>query len=168
MGRGEFPWRTRNCPAVSSVPRKKNSHYRKVKLWQETQSLYIPATCINTLRIENDNPKSFDTTDTTVSLELLLPSAIRNRIPWDKQSGEYEWLLHEAQAHDSLHKLQDSLRLKDYLLKKKKNVIPWCSWKYMLTDTDWQCCEEGQDCYHKIRGLLSAASPRLIRIRGFE
>ena len=94
---------------------KKNSHYRKVKLWQETQVLYIPA--INTLRIENDNPETFDT---AVSLELLLPSAIGNRIPWDKQLGEYEWLLREAQAHDSLQKLRDSLRLKDYLLKTKK------------------------------------------------
>jgi hypothetical protein len=54
-------------------------------------------------------------------LELLLPSAIGNRIPWDKQLGEYEWLLRDAQAHDSLHKLRDSLRLKDYLLKKKKS-----------------------------------------------
>lgn len=53
-------------------------------------------------------------------MELLLPSAIGNRIPWDKQLGEYEWLLRDAQAHDSLHKLRDSLRLKDYLWKTKK------------------------------------------------
>ena len=52
-------------------------------------------------------------------MELLLPSAIRNRIPWDKRLGEYEWLLCNAQAHDSLHKLRDSLRLKDYLWKAK-------------------------------------------------
>ena len=93
---------------------KKNSYYRKVKLWQETQVLFIPA--INTLRIENVDP----TTDAAVNLELLLPSAIGNRIPWDKQLGEYEWLLREAQAHDSLQKLRDGLRLKDYLLKTKK------------------------------------------------
>jgi hypothetical protein len=55
-------------------------------------------------------------------LELLLPSAIGNRIPWDKRLGEYEWLLRDAQAHDSLHKLRDSLRLKDYLLKSKKKL----------------------------------------------
>ena len=53
-------------------------------------------------------------------MELLLPSAIGNRIPWDKRLGEYEWLLRDAQAHDSLHKLRASLRLKDYLLKEKK------------------------------------------------
>ena len=53
-------------------------------------------------------------------MELLLPSDIGNRIPWDKRLGEYEWLPHDAQAHNSLHKLQDSLCLKDYLLKKKK------------------------------------------------
>jgi len=53
-------------------------------------------------------------------LELLLPSAIGNRIPWDKRLGEYEWLLRDAQAHDSLHKLRANLRLKDYLLKEKK------------------------------------------------
>ena len=53
-------------------------------------------------------------------MELLLPSAIGNRILWDKQLGEHEWLLRDAQAHDSLHKLRDSLRLKDYLLKTKK------------------------------------------------
>jgi hypothetical protein len=94
---------------------KKNAHYRKVRLWQETQALYIPA--INTLRIQNNEPE----TDAAVSLELLLPSAVGNDIPWDKRLGEYEWLLRDAQAHDSLHKLRDSLRLKDYLLKKKKN-----------------------------------------------
>ena len=52
-------------------------------------------------------------------MELLLPSAIGNRIPWDKRLGEYEWLLCNAQAHDSLYKLRDSLRLKDYLWKAK-------------------------------------------------
>ena len=93
---------------------KKNSHYRKVKLWQETQALYIPA--VNTLRIDSGSELS----DAAVSLELLLPSDIGTRIPWDKQLGEYEWLLHDAQARDSLHKLRDSLRLKDYLLKEKK------------------------------------------------
>jgi hypothetical protein len=97
---------------------KKNAHYRKVRLWQEIQALYIPA--VNTLRIQNNDPRPFDASDTAVSLELLLPSAIGNRIPWNKQLGEYEWLLRDAQAHDSLHKLRDSLRLKDYLLKKKK------------------------------------------------
>jgi hypothetical protein len=92
---------------------KKNAHYRKVKLWQETQTLYIPA--VNTLWIQNNDPGSID-----ASLELLLPSAIGTRIPWDKRLGEYEWLLRDAQAHDALHKLRDSLRLKDYLLKSKK------------------------------------------------
>ena len=95
---------------------KKNAHYRKVRLWQETQALYIPG--VNTLRVQNDEPES--ETDATVSLELLLPSAIGNKIPWDKRLGEYEWLFRDAQAHDSLHKLRDSLRLRDYLLKKKK------------------------------------------------
>ena len=105
---------------------KKNAHYRKVRLWQETQALYIPA--VNSLRMQNNDPAgssdgtdvSSDSTDAAVSLELLLPSAIGNRIPWDKRLGECEWLLRDAQAHDSLHKLRDSLRLKDYLLKEKK------------------------------------------------
>lgn len=101
---------------------KKNAYYRKVRLWQETQALYIPA--VNTLRMQNSNPESFDASsdrsDTAVSFELLLPSDIGNRIPWDKHLGECEWLLRDAQAHDSLHKLRDSLLLKDYLLKKKK------------------------------------------------
>ena len=106
----------------------KNAHYRKV-IWQETQALYIPG--INTLQIQNNEPESdpgsFDATNASdssnaaVKLELLLPSAIGNRIPWDKRLGEYEWLLRDAQAHDSLHKLRASLRLKDYLLKEKKN-----------------------------------------------
>ena len=131
MGRRESPRRTLNRPATSSVPRKENAHYRKVRLWQETQALYIPA--VNTLRIQNNGPESdlgsFDATnvssdssdtDATVNSELLLPSAIGNRIPWDKRLGEYEWLLRDAQAHDSLHKLRANLRLKGYLLKEKK------------------------------------------------
>jgi hypothetical protein len=102
---------------------KKNAYYRKVRLWQETQALYVPA--INTLRIQNNEPESInaaepDSINAAVSLDLLLPSAIGNTIPWDKRLGEYEWLLHDAQAHDALHKLRDSLRLKDFLLKKKK------------------------------------------------
>ena len=36
--------------------------------------------------------------------------------------GEYEWLLHQAQAQDSLSKLRDLLRLWDFLIKKKKNL----------------------------------------------
>jgi hypothetical protein len=102
---------------------KKNAHYRKLRTWQETQALYIPA--INTLRIQND--ESFYATDSdtaTASLdsesEILLPSSIGNRIPWDKQLGEFEWLFRIAQAHDSLHKLRDNLRLKEYLSKTKK------------------------------------------------
>jgi hypothetical protein len=61
-----------------------------------------------------------DSSDAPVNLELLLPSAIGNRIFWDKQLGEHEWLLCDAQTHDSLHKLQANLHLKDYLLKEKK------------------------------------------------
>jgi hypothetical protein len=95
---------------------KKNAYYRKVRLWQEIQTLYIPA--VNTLRIQNSDPESFDAS--TVGFELLLPLDIGNRIPWEKHLGEYEWLLRYAQAHDSLHKLRESLRLKDYLLMKKK------------------------------------------------
>ena len=106
---------------------KKNAYCRKVRLWQETQALYIPA--VNSLRIQNNDPGPFDATDTNsdssdaaVNLELLLPSAIGNRIFWDRQLGEYEWLLRDAQARDSLHKIRDSLRLKDYLLKEKKSI----------------------------------------------
>ena len=35
--------------------------------------------------------------------------------------GEYEWMLRQAQARDSLSKLHDLLRLRDFLIKKKKN-----------------------------------------------
>ena len=61
---------------------KKNAHYCKVQLWQEMQVLYIPA--VNTLQIQDSNSGSFyASSDTAVSLELLLPSDIGNRIPWD-------------------------------------------------------------------------------------
>ena len=98
---------------------KKKAYYHKVRLWQEIQTLYIPA--VNTLRIQNIDPESFDAgSNTTVGFKLLLPLDIGDRIPWDKHLGECEWLLRYAQAHDSLHKLRENLRLKDYLLLKKK------------------------------------------------
>ena len=43
---------------------------------------------------------------------------------WDdrlRRLGEYEWLLRQAQAQDSLRKMRDLLRLRDFLIKNKKN-----------------------------------------------
>jgi hypothetical protein len=54
-------------------------------------------------------------------IQVLLPSNIGTQIPWNKQLGEYEWLLREAQAQDSLDKIRQNLRLRDFLLKKKKD-----------------------------------------------
>ena len=58
-------------------------------------------------------------------VELFLPSQIRNSLNWDdclRKLGEYEWLLHQAQAQDSLSKMCDLLCLQDFLIffKKKK------------------------------------------------
>ena len=35
--------------------------------------------------------------------------------------GEYEWLLRQTQAQDSLSKMHDLLHLQDFLIKKKKD-----------------------------------------------
>lgn len=100
----------------SKLVEKKNILHRKVISWQEVQQVYIPA--ISTIR-RPSNPS--DDAPDIQSLTLLLPSSLGQKIPWDKQLGEYEWLLRQAQAKDALSGLQQNLRLRDFLIKKKKN-----------------------------------------------
>jgi hypothetical protein len=94
---------------------KKNILHRKIIAWQEIHAHYIPA--IFTIR----HPSSLSQVSETVDLTLDLPSSLGKRIPWDKQLGEYEWKLREAQARDALQGLQQNLRLRDFLIKKKKD-----------------------------------------------
>lgn len=54
-------------------------------------------------------------------MTLLLPSSLGRIIPWDKRLGEYEWQLRTAQARDALHALRQNLRLRDFLVKRKKD-----------------------------------------------
>ena len=71
------------------------------------------------------NKEKDDENDPTLfRVEFFLPSQIENSLNWDDRLfrlGEYEWMLREAQAQDSLTKLRDLLRLRDFLIKKKKN-----------------------------------------------
>jgi hypothetical protein len=94
---------------------KKNILNRKIISWQEIQARYIPA--IFTIR----RPSSLGQASETVDMSLDLPSSLGKQIPWDKQLGEYEWKLREAQARDALQGLQQNLRLRDFLIKKKKD-----------------------------------------------
>jgi hypothetical protein len=54
------------------------------------------------------------------SIELWLPSNIGKRVHWDKQFGEHEWVLRQAQARDALNSIRHNLRLRDFLMKEKK------------------------------------------------
>jgi hypothetical protein len=94
---------------------RKNVLHRKIISWQEIHALYIPA--IFTIR----RPSSLGQASETVDMTLDLPSSLGKLIPWDKQLGEYEWKLCEAQARDALQGLQQNLRLRDFLIKKKKD-----------------------------------------------
>lgn len=100
---------------------RKNTFYRKVLSWQDIQALYVPA--IMALRATGSDRDLFDVPGeiSVDKVQLLLPSDIGGQIPWNKKLGEVEWLLREAQAHDSLNKLRENLRLRDFLLKKKKD-----------------------------------------------
>lgn len=102
----------------AQLQERKNVFYRKIISWQEIQALYIPA--VTVLRATSDDELS-DDLDSIEKIQLLLPSNIGQRIPWNRQLGEYEWLLREAQARDSLDKIRENLRLRDFLLKKKKD-----------------------------------------------
>ena len=97
---------------------KKNAFFRKLASWQEVQAFYLPT--IVTLR----NKDKVDNDVTLYKAELFLPSQIKTSLNWDDRLirlGEYEWILRQAQAGDSLTKLRDLLRLRDFLIKKKKN-----------------------------------------------
>jgi hypothetical protein len=77
------------------------------------QAFYLPT--VATLRNKDKD---------VYRVELFLPSQIRNSLNWDDRLcrlGEYEWMLRQAQAQDSLNKMRDLLRLRDFLIKKKKN-----------------------------------------------
>ena len=100
------------------IQEKKNAFFRKVASWQDVQAFYLPP--VVTLR--NKDKDEID--PTLYKIELFLPSQIKNNLNWDDrlhQLGEYEWLLRQAQALDSLTKMRDLLRLLDFLIKKKKN-----------------------------------------------
>ena len=95
------------------IQEKKNAFFRKLASWQEVQAFYLPT--VATLRNKDKD---------VYRVELFLPSQIKNSLNWDDRLcrlGEYEWLLRQAQAQDSLTKMRDCLRLLDFLIKKKKN-----------------------------------------------
>ena len=94
-------------------------------------------------------------------VELFLPSQIRNSLNWDDRLckvGEYKWLLHQAQAQDSLSKMRDLLHLQDFLIrKKKKKLVSWCTAKYVLSIGDQQSTEKkNQACTTKYHAAHSA------------
>jgi hypothetical protein len=103
----------------AQVQEKKNTFFRKLASWQEVQAFYLPS--VATLR----NKEKDDEIDPTLfRVRFFLPSQIKNSLNWDDrlcQLGEYEWMLRQAQAQDSLSKLRDLLCLRDFLIKKKKN-----------------------------------------------
>jgi hypothetical protein len=104
----------------AQMQERKNVFFRKVVSWQEVQEFYLPtvATLRNTVK---ENDLSFD------RVELFLPSQINDSLHWDDhlcRLGEYEWMLRQAQARDSLSKMRDLLRLQDFLKKKKRTGLP--------------------------------------------
>ena len=106
----------------AQIQEKKNVFYRKVVSWQEIQPLYIPAVTVLRMAASREPDDPLDVPDVSIDrLTLLLPSNIGEKVPWNKQLGEYEWDLREAQARDSLDKVRQNLRLRDFLLKKKKD-----------------------------------------------
>lgn len=102
----------------SKLTEKQNILHRKLISWQELQQIYIPA--ISTIRRPNSLDRVSDVPDIH-NMTLLLPSSLGQKIPWDKRLGEYEWQLRDAQARDALYQLRQNLRLRDFLIKKKKD-----------------------------------------------
>ena len=102
------------------IQEKSNVLLRKLVSWFEIQAIYIPA--VATLRSQPSQVERFDILDFPVTrIEIWLPSAIGDKVYWDQRLGEYEWLLREAQARDSLETLRQNLRLHDFLKKKKRD-----------------------------------------------
>ncbi|KIL56864.1 hypothetical protein M378DRAFT_188510 [Amanita muscaria Koide BX008] len=100
---------------------KKNALHRKLTSWQEVQAIYIPAiaSAVRTMGHTEDELRGTDFS--VFGINLWLPSSIGEKAPWDRRLGEYEWLLRDAQARDALNGLRQNLRLRDFLLKKKKD-----------------------------------------------
>ncbi|KIL55356.1 hypothetical protein M378DRAFT_182256 [Amanita muscaria Koide BX008] len=100
---------------------KLNILYRKLIAWFEIQAIYIPA--VATLRAQPSQAERFDIPNmiSIANMEVWIPSSIGNKVHCDQHLGEYEWLLREAQAHDSLESLRQNLRLRDFLQKRKKD-----------------------------------------------
>jgi hypothetical protein len=95
------------------IQEKKNAFFWKLASWQEVQAFYFPT--VSTLRNKDND---------VYRVDLFLPSQIKNSLNWDDRLcrlGEYEWTLRQAQAQDCLNKMRDLLRLRDFLIKKKKN-----------------------------------------------
>ena len=90
---------------------RKNLFYCKVVSWQGVLVLYIPGVMVLRTTCHEDSEFMDNPNFSIDGIQLLLPSNIGERIPWNKHLGEYEWLLHEAQAHDSLDKIWQNLCL---------------------------------------------------------
>ena len=87
----------------SQIQEEKNTFFQKLASWQEVQAFYLPT--VATLQNKSND---------IYKVELFLPSQTRNSLNWDDhlcKLGEYEWLLCQAQAQDSLSKMRDLLCL---------------------------------------------------------
>jgi hypothetical protein len=97
-----------------------NTLHRRINSWAEIQASYIPGVTVLRSKATHDMPLDLPTAP-VYSVELWLPSSIGRRTLWDKRLGEFEWQFREAQARDALNTLRQNLRLKDFLIKKKKD-----------------------------------------------
>jgi hypothetical protein len=99
---------------------KLNSLHRKIMSWFEIQAVYIPGVAL--LRAHAMKHSSSNTPEIPVYKTVIwLPSSIGHQTSWDLRLGEYEWQLRQAQARDALDSLRRHLRLRDFLIKKKKD-----------------------------------------------
>ena len=92
-------------------------------------------------------------------VKLFLPSQIRNSLNWDDRLcklGEYKWLLHQAQAQDSLSKMCDLLHLQDFLIRKKKTGLMVYSKICALNRRSTKHRKKNQACTTKYHAAHSA------------
>ena len=92
---------------------------RKITSWINVEHLYIPA--LHVLRTRDDQSLHSNEQEEEVSkIKLYLPSSITSTYTvCDIRLRRIEWDLRQAQAHDALHELRDSLRLRSYVYINK-------------------------------------------------
>jgi hypothetical protein len=95
---------------------------RKVEAWRNVQAFYVLGVAILLSRLQDSAPAS-TAAELPEDAMLYLPSGLGGQVPCDPTLKRYEYRFRLAQARDALDEIQNHLRVRSYMWKKKRQDI---------------------------------------------